>query len=183
MVWVVQLEEVIDGKLVSRTEVATLDRPGHLESLEDLGGFGLNRRFYALTTKSPFLRTLMTTAIQRLSGSKRVASALEDRGLTPRRGRLLLHRWEARKPPNAGRGRSIAILERLTGGNIANFPRPAFPEGLRRPKSYCIFWAVWAKNPKGKDGLAAVVRSAIVSFEPLLDEAAARRKARRPHRI
>jgi hypothetical protein len=37
MVWVVQLEEVIDGKLVSRTEVATLDRPGHLESLEDLG--------------------------------------------------------------------------------------------------------------------------------------------------
>jgi len=26
MVWVVQLEEVIDGTLVSRTEVATLDR-------------------------------------------------------------------------------------------------------------------------------------------------------------
>jgi hypothetical protein len=37
MAWVVQLEEVIDGKLVSRTEVATVDRPGHLESLEDPG--------------------------------------------------------------------------------------------------------------------------------------------------
>ena len=37
MVWVVQLEEVVDGTVVSRTEVATLDRPRCLESLEDLG--------------------------------------------------------------------------------------------------------------------------------------------------
>ena len=37
MAWVVQLEEVVDGTVVSRTEVATLDRPRCLESLEDLG--------------------------------------------------------------------------------------------------------------------------------------------------
>lgn len=37
MAWVVQLEEVIDGKVVSRSKIATLNRPGKLESLDDLG--------------------------------------------------------------------------------------------------------------------------------------------------
>lgn len=37
MAWVVQLEEVIDGKVVSRSKIATLDRLGKLESLDDLG--------------------------------------------------------------------------------------------------------------------------------------------------
>ena len=37
MVWVVKLEEVIDGKVVRRSKVAILDRPTQLESLDDLG--------------------------------------------------------------------------------------------------------------------------------------------------
>ncbi len=37
MVWVVKLEEVIEGEVVSRRKVMALDRPEHLESLEDLG--------------------------------------------------------------------------------------------------------------------------------------------------
>ena len=37
MAWVVKLEEVIDGKVVTRSKVTTLDRPAHLESLDDLG--------------------------------------------------------------------------------------------------------------------------------------------------
>jgi len=37
MAWVVQLEEVIEGKVVGRSKIATLDRPGKLESLDDLG--------------------------------------------------------------------------------------------------------------------------------------------------
>jgi hypothetical protein len=37
MTWIVQLEEVIDGKVVGRSKIATLDRPGKLESLDDLG--------------------------------------------------------------------------------------------------------------------------------------------------
>ncbi len=37
MVWVVKLEEVIEGEVVSCRKVMALDRPEHLESLEDLG--------------------------------------------------------------------------------------------------------------------------------------------------
>ena len=37
MVWIVNLEEVTDGKVVSHTKVMKLDRPARLESLDDLG--------------------------------------------------------------------------------------------------------------------------------------------------
>ncbi len=37
MAWVVPLEEVVDGKVVRRSKVTTLDRPTRLESLDDLG--------------------------------------------------------------------------------------------------------------------------------------------------
>ena len=37
MGWVIKLEEVIDEKVVHRSKTATLDRPTHLESLDDLG--------------------------------------------------------------------------------------------------------------------------------------------------
>ena len=37
MGWVVKLEEVINGKVVHRSKVATLDCPTHLHSLDDLG--------------------------------------------------------------------------------------------------------------------------------------------------
>ena len=49
------LEEVIDGKLVSRTEVATLDRPGHLESLGDLG--------LRLADAKPMLASILTAIV------------------------------------------------------------------------------------------------------------------------
>lgn len=37
MVWVVKLEEVIEGKVVSRRKVTALNRPEHINDLDDLG--------------------------------------------------------------------------------------------------------------------------------------------------
>jgi hypothetical protein len=37
MVWVVKLEQVLVGKVVSRRKIMVLERPERLQSLEDLG--------------------------------------------------------------------------------------------------------------------------------------------------
>jgi len=97
------------------------------------GVFGPSRRFYGLTTKSLF-RRILTTAIQTLSGAQRVLSALEDRGRTPRRGRLLLHRWDARKPPN-GKGRpQHSHLETAIFGGLGQKPHCELLHGLGSDK-------------------------------------------------